>query len=247
MPLRLSSTTEEQALGWLFVENSLSAREIRRGIAVRQQAIARRQVNVVLAWTGLFLAFPAMLAIGTIIRLLSPGPILTREPRIGLDRRLPLADKLGWRRQLDLGGSPFELYRFRTAPVSGADWLKERESLRGKLWNRFRGLLKRSHMDWLPVLFNVVKGDMNLVGPRPETPLIFAAKRANLNSYSRRQRVLPGVIGFAQIHGREISSNLETRLDLRYVDRASVTQDLRIIVLAVGRGLFRMRSRRPRV
>src|SRR5215467_9375254 len=135
----------------------------------------RRAFNIVVAMLLLIVAMPLMIIIAIVIKLTSTGPIFYRQTRIGLDNRTPgdLPVRVGRRRSCDLGGRPFVIYKFRTMKVgaergSGAVWAKKDDPR--IIW--IGRLLRQARLDELPQLFNVLKGDMNVVGPRPERPSI---------------------------------------------------------------------------
>ena len=194
----------------------------------------RRLLNVGVAAASFIAGIPLMLIIAAIIKITSPGPALYRQTRVGLDRRRQR--KLGpdGHRQSDLGGRPFMIYKFRTMRVNGVPepetWAQPndpRVTPIGRLLRRFR-------LDELPQLVNVLRGDMNLVGPRPEQPQIFAELREVIERYGERQRVLPGITGLAQVT-RPYDSSLDDvrhklELDLEYVRRQSSLEDLKILL-----------------
>jgi lipopolysaccharide/colanic/teichoic acid biosynthesis glycosyltransferase len=179
-----------------------------------------------------------MLVIAVLVKLSSPGPVLYRQPRVGLDRRgLQATDADLTRRRDDWGGRLFTIYKFRTMH-DGADRV-------GETWARPRdprvtplGRVLRSYrLDELPQFYNVLKGDMNMVGPRPEQPKIFAELRGKLNGYAQRQRVLPGITGLAQVTLPYDQSLVDVRakveLDLEYIGRRSPASDLLIMARTV--------------
>lgn len=196
---------------------------------------ARRVLNVVVAGVGLVLAAPLMLVIAVLVRLTSPGPILYRQVRVGLDRRNPRLPIGNHRRAIDYGGQPFTIYKFRTmaATASRSDrqvWASPddvRVTPLGKILRKYR-------LDELPQLFNVLRGDMNVVGPRPEQPTIFAHLRGQVTNYADRQRARPGITGWAQINHHYDRSIDDVRrkvaLDLEYIARQSLMEDLRIML-----------------
>ena len=199
--------------------------------------ILRRQLNVLIAAVGLVLLSPLVLLIAAAIRLTSPGPILFRQIRVGLDRRSPVQESGNWRRQVDYGGRLFTLYKFRTmVPVEGDPeqvWARK-DDPRVYPLGRF---LRKYRLDELPQLFNVLRGDMNIVGPRPEQPEIFADLRWRIPPYTRRQRVLPGITGLAQIN-QDYDTCIEdvrskVAYDLDYIRRRSSIEDLRIMLRTV--------------
>ncbi len=196
---------------------------------------ARRVLNLVIAALALVLAFPLMVIIAALIKLTSHGPVLFTQQRIGLDRRA-LGEPAGnFRRHADYGGRTFTMYKFRTMQVDrGASpqvWAQRddpRVTAVGRVLRQFR-------LDELPQLWNVLVGDMNVVGPRPEQPTIFASLREQIEEYHRRQRVLPGITGWAQIN-RAYDSCLDDvreklNYDLEYIRHRSALEDLRIMLL----------------
>jgi lipopolysaccharide/colanic/teichoic acid biosynthesis glycosyltransferase len=198
----------------------------------------RRSVNFVLALVALIVTLPLMLLIGVLVWATSKGPILYTQVRIGLDRRRPVSSSQNHRRERDLGGAPFTIYKFRTMRVdaehqSGAVWAQQsdpRVTPVGRLLRQYR-------LDELPQLLNVLKGEMNIVGPRPERPTIFAELREHIAEYPLRQRAKPGITGLAQInhHYDRSLEDVRTKVhyDLEYIRRQSVTEDLRIMLKTV--------------
>lgn len=203
-------------------------------------------VNRSLALIALVVLAPVILLIALAVKLTSRGPVFYSQTRIGLDRRWnrrPPPEGVT-RRSHDLGGAVFTIYKFRTMCVnaehlSGAVWAA-REDPRVTPIGRF---LRQYRLDELPQLFNVLKGDMNLVGPRPERPSIFAQLRATIPQYRARQRVRPGITGLAQIN-QHYDRNLDDvrkklEFDLEYLRRQSLWQDFLIMIRTVPVVLFR--------
>ena len=209
--------------------------------------LVRRNLNVVAAAGLILLTLPLMAVVALLVRLSSPGPVLFTQPRVGVDRR---RDKPGApvdpRRREDHGGRIFLIYKFRTMRTdSGAGDQQVWASPDDPRITPVGRVLRRYRLDELPQLFNVLKGDMNLVGPRPEQPEIFKSLREQIQEYQRRQRVLPGITGLAQVHQRYDQSVDDVRrkvtLDLAYLERVSPMEDLRIMARTVpvvlsGRG-----------
>jgi lipopolysaccharide/colanic/teichoic acid biosynthesis glycosyltransferase len=196
---------------------------------------ARRALNVVVASLGLIVTAPVMVLIAALIKLTSNGPVLYRQTRVGLNRRSPESEGGNHRRTADVGGKPFTIYKFRTMSVGeiGANqvWAAPddaRVTSVGRILRQFR-------LDELPQLVNVLKGDMNVVGPRPEQPRIFADLRTQVHKYAERQRVRPGITGWAQINHHYDESVEDVRrkvaFDLDYISRQSLTEDLKIMLL----------------
>jgi lipopolysaccharide/colanic/teichoic acid biosynthesis glycosyltransferase len=196
-----------------------------------------------LALLALLLLTPVLLLIALAVRLSSPGPVLYTQERVGLDRRR-LSPGGNHRRRLDIGGQPFTIYKFRTMTADA-----ERES--GAVWARpadprvtaVGRILRQYRLDELPQLINVLKGEMNIVGPRPERPQIFARLRAEIAEYPLRQQAKPGITGLAQIHhhyDRSIEDvRTKVRYDLQYIRTRSVAEDLRIMLKTIPVLLFR--------
>lgn len=196
---------------------------------------ARRVLNVVIASVGLLLALVPMLIIALLIKLTSRGPVLFTQRRIGLDRRAPDHAGGNWRRHADDGGVAFVMYKFRTMRVD-AEPMPEVWALRDDpRVTPIGGVLRKFRLDELPQLWNVLVGDMNIVGPRPEQPTIFAALRKEITDYPRRQQVLPGITGWAQINRAYDSSVDDVReklsYDLEYIRNRSALEDLKIMLL----------------
>jgi lipopolysaccharide/colanic/teichoic acid biosynthesis glycosyltransferase len=204
---------------------------------------AVRSLNVAAALIGLIIAAPVMAIIAVAIRLTSPGPILYRQTRVGMDRRWRGRDKAHSRRRHDLGGRPFTIFKFRTMAYrpdrDAAVWASPddpRVTAVGRV-------LRKLRLDELPQLWNVLRGDMNIVGPRPEQPRIFVRLREQIDEYGVRQRVRPGITGLAQInhhYDRTIDDvRKKVAFDLEYIARRSVMEDLKIMALTVPVIVFR--------
>jgi len=198
----------------------------------------RRSVNFILALIALIVLLPVMLLIAVLVRLTSRGPVLYTQVRVGLDRRTNPRSSQNHRRERNLGGQPFTIYKFRTMRVdaehqSGAVWAQQgdpRVTSIGRLLRQYR-------LDELPQLINVLRGEMNIVGPRPERPTIFAELREHIAEYPLRQRARPGITGLAQInhHYDRSLEDVRTKVhyDLEYIRRQSVGEDFRIMLKTV--------------
>jgi lipopolysaccharide/colanic/teichoic acid biosynthesis glycosyltransferase len=195
-------------------------------------------LNVLLAAIALVIASPVLLIIALAVKLTSRGPAFYTQERVGQDRRLPGRQVHNHRRGRDVGGRPFTIYKFRTMRVdaeqlSGAVWAQQ-EDPRVTPVGR---LLRQYRLDELPQLFNVLKGEMNIVGPRPERPTIFAELREHIAEYPLRQRAKPGITGLAQInhHYDRSIDDVRTKVsyDLEYIRRQSLGEDLRIMLKTI--------------
>jgi lipopolysaccharide/colanic/teichoic acid biosynthesis glycosyltransferase len=206
----------------------------------------RRALNVAVATVGLLVSAPLFALIAVAIRLTSPGPVFFTQVRIGLCRRTSMGGN--FRRVHDHGGKPFVMYKFRTMRQArpGEDaqvWASENDP-RITTVGRF---LRRTRLDELPQLINVLRGEMNVVGPRPEQPEIFQSLRSEVQDYAWRQRVRPGITGRAQVSLGYDSSVEDVRRkvqeDLTYIERQSVLEDVRIMAMTVPVMLLRKGSR----
>jgi lipopolysaccharide/colanic/teichoic acid biosynthesis glycosyltransferase len=210
--------------------------------ADRSEFLARA-VNVSVAAVALVVLSPVIALTALAVRLTSKGPIFYSQVRVGVDRRFR-QKRTDCRRVQDFGGKPFKMWKFRTMVVDAekdgkAVWAQKsdpRVTSIGKI-------LRRTRLDELPQLYNVLRGEMNIVGPRPERPTIFAELRQTIPQYHMRQRVKPGITGWAQINQAYDSCLEDVRskvdLDLEYMRRQSLTMDLRIMATTVPVMVFR--------
>lgn len=207
----------------------------------------RRVVNVAVALVLLVVTAPIMVLLAIVVKLTSPGPVFYTQTRIGLDRR---RDRTGHHRRVDdLGGKPFLIYKFRTMRMdaersTGAIWAAPNDP-RVTWIGRFMRLFR---LDELPQLLNVLQGEMNLVGPRPERPGIFRNLKQQIEDYPVRQRVRPGITGLAQINQQYDSCIEDVRrkveYDIAYIaHRQSVWEDVKIMLKTFPVVLFRRGSR----
>lgn len=247
-------TTEAAQPSWggtLALPDTRTRRRWRRAAAPVAPAIsepealsefARRALNVAVALVGIILLAPLMLAIAIAVRLSSPGPIFYTQYRVGVDKRRPGSHGQYWRRVHDHGGRLFRIYKFRTMYVAKQEsqvWAQRNDPRVTSIGR----MLRDYRLDELPQLFNVLRGDMNIVGPRPEQPKIFAELREQVDHYQVRQRVLPGITGWAQVNHHYDADIDDVRrkvgLDLEYVQRRSFSEDVRIMLKTVPVILFR--------
>ncbi len=204
---------------------------------LRLDVDAVRAINVAAALLLLALAAPLMLVIALLVKLTSRGPVIFRQVRVGVDRRAPGSADNRWRRTFDYGGRLFTMYKFRTMTASSDDRLQVWAQPDDPRVTPVGRVLRKYRLDELPQLFNVLRGDMNLVGPRPEQPRIFAELREQVERYAERQRVLPGITGWAQVNQPYDRSLDDVRgkveLDLEYIATRSVRRDLAILLRTV--------------
>ena len=221
----------------------------------------RRALNVAVAAVSIVVTAPVMLAIAAAVKLTSPGPALYQQVRVGLDRRRgrgnrrrgdapppPNGDRrrADSRRHGDAGGTPFMIYKFRTMYVHDGPIQEMWAQVNDPRVTPVGRFLRRTRLDELPQLFNVLLGDMNVVGPRPEQPTIFARLREEIPGYPERQRIHPGITGWAQVrhtYDRSVDDvRTKLKFDLEYIERRSVLRDLRILVWTPFVMLFRQGS-----
>jgi lipopolysaccharide/colanic/teichoic acid biosynthesis glycosyltransferase len=202
-----------------------------------------RAANIVIAATALVLLLPVILLVALVVRLTSKGPVLYSQTRVGVDRRFRRASSYD-RRGHDYGGRLFRMYKFRTMRVDAeadgrAVWAQKKDPRTTSMGR----ILRKTRLDELPQLYNVLRGDMNIVGPRPERPTIFDELRANIEEYPYRQRVKPGITGWAQINQSYDACVDDVRrkvhFDLEYLRRQGLLEDLRIMSLTLPVMLFR--------
>ncbi len=206
--------------------------------------MANRAVNFAIAMIALILLAPVMALVAIAVRLSSPGAVFYVQTRVGRDRRRRPATAVFDRRQDDIGGRAFRIIKFRSMRAdaeqgTGAVWATQNDP-RVTPVGRF---LRKTRLDELPQLFNVVLGDMNIVGPRPERPSIFAELRQSIQDYPLRQRARPGITGWAQIN-RAYDASLDdvrakVQFDLEYLERQSVMEDLKIMARTLPVMLFK--------
>ncbi len=201
-----------------------------------------------------------MLVVTLLIKLDSPGPILYSQARVGLnrrkgDRRLGQRALAADRREDPAYGKPFPIYKFRSmrtdAEKNGAKWCQVGDTRITRLGR----ILRQTHLDELPQLFNILMGDMSIVGPRPERPEFILKLAQEIPHYHKRLHMKPGLTGLAQVRHR---SDLDlrdvkkkVRYDLVYHRNASLLTNVKIILatvpLAMGvpvektKRLFRLR------
>jgi lipopolysaccharide/colanic/teichoic acid biosynthesis glycosyltransferase len=207
---------------------------------------------------GLILLMPLFVLIAILIKLDSPGPVFYTQIRVGLNRRkgnrrgadcrIGTEKRACDRRKENHFGKPFRVYKFRTM-------IDNAEKKCGPIWatrndpriTRVGAFLRKARMDELPQLFNVLKGQMSLIGPRPERPVFIRDLSAKVDGYVKRLDVKPGITGLAQVENGYDSSvdsvKDKVAYDLRYINRWSLWQDIKIllktvIVVITGKGAF---------
>jgi exopolysaccharide biosynthesis polyprenyl glycosylphosphotransferase len=185
--------------------------------------VLKRSLDLLGALAALLIFGPLMLLVALLVCLTSPGPILYRQERMGLDGHLFYALK-------------FRSMRVDAEQSSGAIWTKQDDDRVTPLgrW------LRRLSFDELPQFFNVLWGEMSLVGPRPERPVFIDQFKTKIPGYMLRQKVKSGITGWAQINGWRGNTSLEKRIecDLYYIENWSIWLDLKILALTPFKGFI---------
>jgi len=204
----------------------------------------KRTLDVVSSGIGLMILLPVFVLVAIAIRVDSRGPILYAQERVGMNRRRgprraadpasgPRAGSAD-RRKADCYGRVFKIYKFRSMVVdaekhTGPVWATQKDAR----VTRVGRILRKTRLDETPQLWNVLRGDMSLVGPRPERPTFVVSLSRTLPDYPRRCQALPGVTGLAQVKWRYDTSvetvNRKLQYDLYYLRHGRLLLDLKIM------------------
>jgi Undecaprenyl-phosphate glucose phosphotransferase len=186
-------------------------------------AWVKRTLDIMVSGVALVVLAIPMAIMAALVRLTSPGPVFYTQERMGLD------------------GRPFTVYKFRSMyqdaeETSGPIWARDDDPRTTPIGN----WLRRLDLDELPQLWNVLKGEMSLVGPRPERPFFVEQFKHRIPQYMLRHKVKAGITGWAQVNGWRGNTSLEKRIeyDLYYIENWSMSLDIKIIWLTLVRGLF---------
>lgn len=183
--------------------------------------VFKRGFDIVFAVIAILMTSPIMLLITVVLKLTSPGPIIFKQERVGLNRRT------------------FYMYKFRSMkhmPKADSDmqWTTEDDPRRTK----FGSLLRKTSLDELPQFFNVLKGEMSVVGPRPERPYFVDQFKEEVPKYMIKHHVRPGITGWAQVSGLRGDTSISERIehDLFYIEHWTILFDMKIIFKTVING-----------
>lgn len=179
-------------------------------------AMLKRTADIIGSLVLIVLTSPLMLIAAIGVKLSSPGPIIFRQERVGKDKK------------------PFYMYKFRSMRVNSKQntgWSKNEDDR--KTW--FGSLIRKCSVDELPQFFNVLKGDMSLIGPRPELPFFVEQFKEEIPRYMVKHQVRPGITGWAQVNGFRGDTSITKRIefDLYYIENWSPAFDLRILLMTV--------------
>lgn len=185
--------------------------------------IAKRALDLFLSILGIVLLSPLMFLIAVLIKMISPGPVFYRQERMGFD------------------GVIFKMLKFRSMVVdaekgTGSVWARPDDPRRTPLGK----ILRKTSLDELPQLFHVLRGEMSLVGPRPERPELIEEFKEKIPRYMLRHKIKAGMTGWAQVNGWRGNTSLKKRIehDLYYIENWSISFDLRILFLTLWKGLL---------
>lgn len=185
--------------------------------------VAKRAVDIVGSALGIIISSPIMLAAALAVRFTSRGPVIFKQERVGLHNKT------------------FKMYKFRTMEMQKA-------SAEQKAWTvkddprvtKVGRLLRRTSLDELPQLFNILIGEMSLVGPRPERPQFVEKFKEEIPRYMIKHQVRPGLTGWAQINGYRGDTSIRKRIeyDLYYIENWTMSMDFKIMFLTLFKGFI---------
>ena len=183
--------------------------------------ILKRAFDLVFSTIVLVLTAPVFLLIALVVRLSSPGPVIFAQDRVGLN------------------GALFRMYKFRTMLIAPANESDSRWTVKNDpRCTSFGRILRRTGLDELPQFFNVLRGDMSVVGPRPERPVLVQRFMQSVGNYNTRHYLKVGITGWAQVNGWRGDTSIEKRVeyDLYYVRHWTLAFDLWIVLMTFFRG-----------
>lgn len=186
-----------------------------------QNAFAKRLGDILFSAIILILTSPILIIVAILIKLSSPGPIIFKQERIGLNKR------------------PFYMYKFRSMKLndeSNTAWSTNTDDRRTKIGS----FIRKFSIDEFPQFFNVLKGDMSIVGPRPEIPHYVDQFKEEVPLYLVRQKVRPGITGLAQVNGFRGDTSIEGRVeqDIAYIENWTLWLDIKIIFRTIFGGMI---------
>lgn len=183
----------------------------------------KRSFDVVFSLFAIILTSPLLVFSAIMVKLTSPGPIIFKQERVGLDRK------------------NFDMYKFRSMRLQTDEeemdkWTTKNDP-RKTWWGNF---MRKTSIDELPQFFNVLKGDMSVIGPRPERPFFVDKFKEEIPRYMIKHQVRPGITGWAQVNGLRGDTSIEDRIehDLYYIENWTFGLDLKIIILTIFKGFI---------
>lgn len=185
--------------------------------------ISKRLVDIIGSFLGIVLSSPIMLLCAIVIKATSKGPVIFKQERVGLHNK------------------PFYMYKFRSMEV-------QQENTEKKAWTvkddprvtKVGKFMRKTSIDELPQLFNILKGNMSLVGPRPERPLFVEKFKEEIPRYMIKHQVRPGLTGWAQVNGYRGDTSIRKRIeyDLYYIENWTMGFDIKILFLTIFKGFI---------
>lgn len=186
-------------------------------------AFLKRLMDIVGSICAIVIFSPVMLFSVIMIKLTSPGPLIFKQERVGLQNR------------------PFMMYKFRSMEVQAPEKEKTRWTVKDDpRVTGFGKFMRKTSIDELPQLFNVLKGEMSLVGPRPERPFFVEKFKEEIPRYMIKHQVRPGITGWAQVNGYRGNTSIRKRIeyDLYYIENWTLGLDIKILILTVFKGFI---------
>lgn len=186
-------------------------------------AMMKRAMDIVGSFVGIVVSLPLLLIITILIKLSSPGPVIFRQERVGLHNR------------------NFYMYKFRSMELQPEQDEKKAWTIKDDPRVTPIGkILRKTSLDELPQLFNILKGDMSLVGPRPERPLFVEKFKEEIPRYMIKHQIRPGLTGWAQVNGYRGNTSILKRIeyDLYYIENWTVGLDVKIVLLTFITGFI---------
>ena len=184
-------------------------------------ASMKRVVDIAGSFIALILFSPVMLVAAILVKASSKGPLIYKQTRVGRNNKT------------------FEMYKFRSMATQGTEQEKKEWTVKGDARVTAVGkFLRKTSIDELPQLFNILRGDMSLVGPRPERPFFVEKFREEIPRYMIKHQVRPGLTGWAQVNGYRGDTSIRKRIehDLYYIENWSLGFDIKILILTVFKG-----------
>lgn len=222
-------------------ELTAMAEDLERVVDARRRRALRRAFDIVAAGLALLVLSPVLALVALLVKIDSPGPVFYSQDRIGINRRR--RERRGERRAVSgrrsaaEAGEPFRIWKFRTmrqnAEAAGPQWARKDDPR----ITRVGRVLRKSRLDEVPQFINVLRGEMTLIGPRPERSFFIDVLQNEIPHYSKRLLVKPGITGYAQVHNGYDESIESVRRkvawDLRYIRSQGLRRDAVILLKTV--------------
>ena len=186
-------------------------------------AMIKRAADILGSLFGIIVTSPVMLVCAVLVKLTSPGPVIFKQERVGLHNK------------------PFAMYKFRSMAVQAPSEEKKAWTTKNDpRVTRVGKIMRKTSLDELPQLFNILKGDMSLVGPRPERPLFVEKFKEEIPRYMVKHQVRPGLTGWAQVNGYRGDTSIRKRIecDIYYIENWSIWFDVKIIIMTFFTGFI---------